>query len=78
MFAFTVVTAADVEDNIGDEFDKPFEVKLSLGLNDKYCTVSLRESSVSNGNKPSATASNIHGSSPLINAFERPFIGGLR
>jgi hypothetical protein len=69
-------TVDDVDDNIGDEFDKPFDDKLSavvVVLNVINCTVSLhRESMVNNGNRPSATASNIHGSSPLIKALDNP------
>ena len=63
----------------GVEFERPLDVKLfkvaSVAFNDKKFTVSVRESSLNKGKRPSDTASNMHGSSPLINAFESVFSG---
>jgi hypothetical protein len=63
----------------GVEFERPLDVKLfkvaSVAFNDKKFTVSVRESSLSKGKRPSDTASKMHGSSPLSNAFESVFSG---
>jgi len=63
----------------GVEFERPLDAKLfsvaSVAFKDKKFTVSLRESSLSRGKRPSDTASSMHGSSPLINAFESVFNG---
>jgi len=63
----------------GVEFERPLEVKLfkvaSVAFNDKKFTVSLRVSSLRSGKRPSDTASSMHGSSPLIKAFESVFNG---
>ena len=61
----------------GDELDRPFEFKLFkqsfVCFKVKNCTVSPRESNLNNGNRPSVTASTMHGSSPFIKAFDKPF-----
>ena len=68
----------------GVELERPLDVKLfrvdSVAFSDRKFTVSLlfpllRESRRSSGNKPSDTASSMHGSSPLMSAFDSVLIG---
>ncbi len=75
------VVAIDELDRAGDELERPFEFKLFIKqsfvcfVSDNNCTVSLRESSLNRGKRPSVTASTMHGSSFLINAFDNPLSG---
>ena len=63
----------------GVELERPFEVKLfnvaSVAFSERKLTVSVRESSLNKGKRPSDTASSMQGSSPFIKFFDSVFSG---